>query len=292
MMTKNLNLAAVGLLLAACTGVPPAPLPPAAPIREAEFPGARAILQGFTAPTQREEWRAGESILYALRLEHGVDCERWLVRLSVADAEVAFARDDALTLGVSIGDEGSVTLMSAYRRYAVAVFQADGTPLGESLVKVPYDFLRFSFLDACAALKRRPLRDADKTNVAGAHAALISFLSILQEDPVLSPILWRVVDRPSVLSVIASFGASLGIAADLESAVPEPTPGVSGWNRDAVRFPLTLTINGGRALDARILATDPLVPLRMGGGIVSVEATRPSNPAVRFTAQVLAAASP
>ncbi len=279
------------LLLAACASAPPTPLPEAAAITAAEFPGAASLLTGFAPERQRSAWFPGETILYALRLERGSDVKRWLVRMTLLADKPDVPRDGVskLTMHMDAGNE--VTLMSPYLPFRVEVFDAAGAPQADSTVKVPYDFLRYSFLDAAGRLQEKPLTDAGRNQVAGAHAALISFLGILQNDPVLANILWQVVDRPGVLSVIASLGVTIGLHAELEQATPA-TAHVPEWTRSAVTFPLVLTINDTRALDAKITATDPWLPLRMGGGIVQVEATRPSDPSVRFTARVLAARAP
>jgi hypothetical protein len=283
---------AVAALAGACAGTPPASLPPAVAITATEYPGATTLLQGLTPPAHRNAWLVGETVLYALRLERGAEATRWLVRLTLLDGTANVDRDGVASLTFQPEGKEPLTLMSPYLPVRVEVFDADANPRGTSTVQVPYDFLRYSFLDAHACERGDHADAAALTTICGAHAALVSFLGILQNDPLLADILWQVVDKPGLLTVIASLGVTLRMSADLEHATPRPLVDLADWPRPAIEFPLVLTMNGTRALDATITATDPWVPMRLGGGIVAVTAARPSDPSVRFMARLLAARSP
>ncbi|MBL8755977.1 MAG: hypothetical protein JNK15_21965 [Planctomycetes bacterium] len=283
---------AAALLAAACSTAPPTPLPPPVAIAATDYPGAAALLQGFTPAVQRNAWLVGETVLYALRLERGAEVKRWLVQLTLLDGTANPGRDGISSMTFQSDGKDPLTLMSPYLPFQVDVFDADGTPRGTSRVQVPYDFLRYSFLDASECERAGQTDLASHSTICGAHAALVSFLGILQNDPLLADILWQVVDKPGVLAIVASLGVTLRLGASLENARPAPTANLPGWPRPAIAFPLVLSLNGTRALDATITATDPWVPLRMGGGIVAVEATRPSDPSVRFSACLLAARAP
>lgn len=280
------------VLASACAGPPPSPLSLATAITAAEFPGAAQLLHGCTPQRQRNAWLVDETVLYALRLERGVVATRWLVRLTLLDGKADTNRDGVSSLTFHPGGKEPLTLMSPYLPVRIEVFDADGTPCGTSAANVPYDFLRYSFLDAHECQREGKMDAAGLTTICGAHAALVSFLGILQNDALLSDILWQVIDKPSLLNVVASLGVTLELRADIEHATPRQTTDLPGWTRPSIEFPLVVSMNGTRSLEATIVATDPWVPLRLGAGIVSVVATRPSDPSVRFTARLLAARSP
>lgn len=283
---------ATALLLAACASTPPITLPPATPITAGEFPGATALVQGLSPPQNETKWFAGETILYALRLEKCTTVRRWLVRLTLLESEVDTTRGGVSSMTMRMDDGNAVTLVSPKLPVRVEVWDENGAAQGDSRVLVPVGFLRHSFLDACEWQRQPKLDESGRIGVCGAHAALISFLGILQDDDLLAGILWQVVDKPSLWSVVTGFGVALRLEAGLARAKTVEDVGLPGWSRPAVQFPLLLKLNDRHALDATITATDPWMPLGLCGGIVEVEATRPSDGSVRFTARLLAARTP
>lgn len=283
---------ATALLLTACASAPPITLPPATPITAGEFPGASALLRGLSPPQAETMWFAGETILYALRLEKGAAVRRWLVRLTLLESEVDTTRDGVSSMTMRMDDGNVVTLTSPKLPVRIEVWDENGAAQGDSRVLVPVGLLRHSFLDACAWQRQPKLDESGRTVVCGAHAALISFLGILQNDELLAGIMWQVVDKPSLWSVVTGFGVAMRLEAGLGRATNVEDVGLPGWSRPAVQFPLLLKLNDRHALDATITATDPWMPLGLCGGIVQVEATRPSDSSVRFTARLLAARTP
>ena len=279
------QLPALLLLLAGCASAPIVPPPPMTTLSAAEFPGAAALLQGFAAPEERDDWRVGEAALYGLRLERPDGERRWLVRLTLVDTRPGPISE----FYANTGEAEPEAFTSPSHRYRVEVFDGDGATLGSSDVDVPFGFFQFDFVTACQDARHPPLDAAATRRVAGAHVALFSFLRILQQDPVLSDVLWQVIDKPSLWSVLTRLGISIGMASDLDLASDEANVLPAPWDRAAVCFPLRITVNGTQALAAEIVATAPVVPMRLGAGIVGITGHRPSDPRVRFAAMVLAA---
>jgi hypothetical protein len=272
------------------------------PFGAAEFPGAEALLGGFGPSRDVPDWLPDEQVLYGVRLDREGRAQRWLVRLTVLRATVPQSSLAPLIPGGSrlryvTDQDEELQFESAWIEIGVEVFDAHGNLLRSSPTQAAGDLLRRGFVEACTTarelLARAPERAVlshrkEGRAVAAGVVALLSFLELARADPSLSPILWEAVERPSALAVLADFGVKLGLHVRFEQAEPvQALAGRPGW-----RVPATLLVNDGERLHCRLSVVEPVPPLRLGAGLVALEAVRPRDDSVRLRLELLGARLP
>jgi len=300
--------AAVALILAGlhgCAGAPP-PSPPdprtAPALPAAEFPGADRLLTGFSAPDGDPAWRAGDEVLLALRLQDHAEVRRWLLRLRVCDAQ---ARDEhgeprAPASWSVVVDGAPQQFESGLAHVDALVTDADGKELGASSLDVPRDFLDKGFVAACTQIEALgALSTGSGTLVSGtfrlqplveAMVSVVALFGIVLQNDTLAPIVWEVVEQPSVFSVLLHAGATATLTPRFQETVraattpPQLPAGDPAWV-----VPLTLLVNDAPALYCDLLVGRSTPPLQLTGGIVGADAHRPGDPDLRFQFAVLAA---
>ncbi len=269
-------------------------------------PGSAAI----DAPVE-EAMRVGEQACFALELRDGTAHSQWLLRLEALSAESGAAGQTTLTLNAT--DGRTFTLASGTALVALTAhgpFRGDGTgvpddaPAAASVANVPSAFLREGIDRACevglrsvataasgsgsSADPAAPITDEDLRAYCGGFATLFAFLQVVQRDPVLSELLWQVIEKPSALSVLLSgFSVSLGFTPHFDAieVVREPLPGVAvGY-----RLPVDLRLNGTPALRMELLVVRPHPPLQICGGIVALKARHPAEAARSLSVWLLSA---
>lgn len=312
---------ACGLLLPGCAGAPDAPIVPATTAVTAvdldAFPGAARLLEGFDAATAQADWLSGDRALLALQLRKGQDVHRWLLHLEVMIGDVMHFRlaDDTETpirfsssrtwdyWTTVDGERRQHTIASRMQLVVVRVHDEHGTQLGKSTVNLPADLLDAGLLpgiDAARAVYAEaptastPLATDEQQQavrqMVQSTLALVAMLSIVQEDNVLADYFWQVVEKPSIWSVLTSFGVRASLVTALEqslpaSALPANLPDLG----PAFVVPMRVEVNGSPALLADIVATASQRPFALCGGIVAATARHPSRPELQFDVQLLAA---
>lgn len=135
------------------------------------------------------------------------------------------------------------------------------------------------------------LTDADERAIAATVPSLNEFARVISRTPGLREVLFSVVEKPSVWSLLANLGR---IETDFRfrsgEVVPsgEPPLGFAGIGPCYV-VPFTFSINGKAALECTMLVAEPRPPLRLCGGIVAIVAEVPGRSDVRLIVRVLAA---
>lgn len=302
-------------MLCACAGTPVPPPPPTPELEldlhPTELPAYERMLEGFDPVVTARDWRRGDRALLGLELRDGEETRRWLVLVTVED--VALSRvgqrgevvSERMTWQVPIRDRGNLEFTSEMMALRVLVADEDGRPLGESMVKVPRQLLEKGFARACAANEHGPPILAfdpdsphppdegppeDKRPHAEAVLSLVALLGIVKEDPILSSLMWEVVEPPSLLSVIWNLGVTVTLRAHFTQAVRARSPPPHLPDTGAVWWvPFTLLVNDSPALFCELLVTSPWAPITLSGGIVGIHARHPSRPDLQFTMALLAA---
>ena len=198
---------------------------------------------------------------------------------------------------------GEFVYESRLRPMRVTLFDPAGKQLGSSMVMAPWDFLCRGFARTCDLARlltetrkgpvtygsRKLSRKEAARELYGGFAALMAFLNIAQNNKVLSAVLWQVMERPSVFSVLLAGKLELAILAMAHTATAdaEVFPGQPVLR--AYRVPLQIRANHTPVLFARMLVADAKSPFRISAGILAVDGFRPSDPKVRFRLQLLAA---
>lgn len=330
-MRRTLMLLVLALTACGTVEVQAHPAPSALPtdIRPDEFAGAPRVLAGIDARAGHREWRKGDQVLFGLRLTKGADVQRWLLRLEVVEGRkpVRTARGTtgsstqpaeftidpnrygSWSFRLTFGDRpGERNVVSVVLRVAATVYDADGRQLARSSLHLPADLLGRGVVDAAEMARAADLAAAgsgarpEELDAAGverwartqveAIVALLALLNVAQEDSVLAPYFWKVVQKPSVWSVLLSMGVRATLNVGLERSAgaerwPEHLPAQGRY----VIVPVRVDANGTPALVADVLATEPLPPLHVCGGIVAAAARHPTDPALRFDLLLLAARS-
>lgn len=282
-------------LLGACQGPTQSALasPVQVDIPDGAFPGAAAVLSGFDAPEPESPWRVGDQALFGLRLLTSGQEQDWLLHLRLA-APIGAERSIRWPLRVN-GQERVYNSRPA--PVELGVYDGAGRLLGSSSVLAPADFLATGFAAACdlVRVRQQAMPDAvhgiafyeglDVEPLARATVSAMALLRVVEDDPVLAPLLWQVLERPSLWSVLGSFGAHLVVRPRFHAAVELPATSFGRpW-----RVPLQLLVNDAPALlvDATVGPTSP--PFGLVGGIVAAVARHPRDPGRTLMLRLLAA---
>jgi len=289
------------------------------------FPGAKDLLRGFDALASDAEWRAGDEVLYGLRLRSGARARHWMLHLRVTEP-LAIARDgDEVAAGNPLPPlEWSIRINGEPRefrsrrcRVVATVTDEAGLVLGRSEPLLPRDLLEQGFSKACELVQQRfaaqrsrvgsspdrpdPLAGAfyndggyefydgmDVGPLADATVCTIALLQVVQEDAVLAPLLWEVVERPSFWSVVGNLGARVVLRPRFHAAAEAPSP--LDADAGAVwRVPMSLVINDVPALQADLLVAATAPPFALCGGVLLITARHPSRANVEFSCLLLGA---
>jgi hypothetical protein len=311
------SVIALAALLAGCAG-------PAAELREgqslgfasgADFPGASAMLAGFDAPVADGEWRVGDEVLLGLRLARDGACRHWLLHLRLAEPLAREPGADSAPLPpvawpLRVNGVDTVVASAACRVHAT-VADADGAALGRCEPLLPRDLLAAGFADACRLVGARRAqraeagasgrdegagggdggdafyRGVDVQPLARATVAAVALLQVVQEDGVLAPLLWEVVERPSLWSVVTSLGVRALLRPRFHDAEPTPSPVAAAGS--AWRVPMTLLVNDDPALLTELYVVPSAPPFALCGGIVAAMARHPTDPSLELSLVLLAA---
>jgi len=118
---------------------------------------------------------------------------------------------------------------------------------------------------------------------------MIAIFTTLQQNETLERVLWRVVDKPSVLSVVLGGGVRVSIGPRFERVTIDerPLPGVPP-GQTAYRVPLDITVNGHIALRSVLTVVESRFPLSIGAGVVAIDGEHPRDPERRVAVRLLA----
>lgn len=285
---------------------PPMPLAevlelPRAPLVPERFAGAPGLLRGFDPGDPAAADSIPETALFGLELDARGRIQRWLLRLEAREPTAA-----APTICQRINAPGgSLAYESRRRRLQVTLFDGAGRKLRDSMVDVPWDFLATGFVRSCDLAQqladtqavevdyrgKRLARAEAARHMYGGFATLTAFLRIIKENELLSSVLWQVIDRPSMFSILFHGGVNLSLKAQLTTAAALPDPDLRGRlsKLPGYRTTLQLQANGSPVLNAIMWVTEPQSPYRLSGGILVIEGFRPSDARVRFRMELLAA---
>jgi len=259
---------------------------------------AQRLLEGFDAPGAKQVDELDRQ-LWILRSVSG---DRVDTRLMLVQAGGEISGDlEAVPRRLHVGsaDDQPLHLTSPRRVASVRLFDEEGHEIEHGISGIPVDFLCTGLFDACAVLAGKGDFDdralSEVVGAAGRETVLRSIVSlyglarVVRSNRSLFPLLRRVVDMPSVLSVLLHFGVDFRLDTPLQRAerwrtgLPEPL------DLPAYRAPLRVTINGAPALRISVVAAEPRSPLTLSAGIVEFLVERPSDPSVRLEARLLAA---
>jgi hypothetical protein len=144
--------------------------------------------------------------------------------------------------------------------------------------------------------KGRKLADAthitadDERALCGSCPALLSYFDFCQHTPGLQDICFKVVDMPSVWSMIRHVGVTANLEFQTEKfRAADAFAWECSGNTPVYYFPMLLELNGQPALRVTLVVTSPKPPLLGCGGIVGMLAEKPKEKETYVTFRVISA---
>jgi hypothetical protein len=300
------------LLLPACqrpAAVGRALTPPnIAEVEPGRFDRGRELLEGFTVAGEDEHWGIGDSVLLGIAMDAPGISRTWYMRATVLGLPVlqldgkVFTMSDSARVRMRTPEDELRWVRVDYGVVPVAVELFDGhlELLAENQAMMPDLCLRWGlvefielgrggvgFLDGLDLSAGGDLVAVETQNrfLAG-WLALTKLPDFLHRDS-MKGLVWQLVDRPSLLSIVRSRGVtmSLDLAPELAEEIPSPRAGIER----AYRVPMHVTINGEPAMVCSLLLARPTPPLGPASGLLGLDAENPRNPAKRITVRLLAA---
>lgn len=224
-------------------------------------------LRGVCGASDRAAPRAGDRLLFLARIVSPQGTEEQFVVLEASNGDAA--RSDV--------------------RIEVAVFARDGRPRGRSGHTIGRMHLTAGLHPAACELlsPHRRLEPTETGPIVSGVIALREILRIVEEDDALSRLLWQVVERPSVWSVVRNLGVHPSLALGPVEVIADAPPGTGRVLRTAI----SLALNGVPSLRCSVASVEPRAPYSVSGGILSLVAERPGDGNLRFELHLLSAAA-
>jgi len=137
------------------------------------------------------------------------------------------------------------------------------------------------------------LTSDEERALSGMIPALLAFSDIAQRTEGLNDIFWRIVNIPSVWSVMWNVGvaASLEVQSDRVAPADPATWGLPPRS-PAYYFPIRLALNKDDAFYVTLVVTTPHPPLLMCGGVVGLLAEKAGDKDTYLSLRILSACSP
>lgn len=306
-MTKRTSTAGCLILLVAACQTPATPElaleQDAREIQAADFPAPAHLLRGFEYRQPAGPWRVGDEVLFGLRLRRAGDVKHWLLHLCVSEVDAVDAEDNSLDpVDWSLRINGQVQkFRSELCRADVVVMDERGVELGRSRPVLPRGFLSRGMAGACQLVHsrvragRNPARRGgsvydklDLRPLAEATVSAVALLQVVQEDSVLAPILWQVIEKPSVWSVVSNMGVDVMMRPSFHRVTSALCP-VPGLREQTWRLPIGLYVNKQPALNLDLFVTDSTPPFSAAGGLLGATARHPTDPTLDFSLLLLSA---
>jgi hypothetical protein len=131
----------------------------------------------------------------------------------------------------------------------------------------------------------------DERAIAGSVPAMLEFFEIAARSKGLREILWEIIDKPSLWSIIRHFGrveAGISFHSKGVHQVPSEPWGLSESGA-VFQIPFTLDLNDEPALDCVMVVTEPRPPLLTSAGILGLSAHEPGAKNRRAVIRLVAA---
>lgn len=268
-----------------------------------DFPAPLRLRRGFDLRATRGAWRSGDEVLYGLRLSRvGHEVRNWLLALRVLEPKALDEFGEPLPethWSLRINGERQ-EFRSALCRVAATVYDQHGEQLGYTEPLLPRDFLDEGVAGACRAMvrfverQRSPVppptvfREVDPALLERSTVCAVALLQVVQEDSVLAPLLWEVIEKPSLWSVLGNLGARVVLRPSYHGVTETVCP-VPGRYESTWRLPMSLQVNEVPALEMDLLVTESTPPYALGGGLLGASARHPREPGLEFSILLLSA---
>ena len=173
---------------------------------------------------------------------------------------------------------------------AAAIYRMNQAKLTNQFSARPEPFTEAQIAEGKKAAAALHLTAAEQRSLAGLGPALLSYFELVQHTPGLDRLFYKVVDLPSVWSVVRHVGAKASIEVEPEHFSPINT---AAWelptHPPGYGFPLAVRLNGQPALTVTLVVAPPRPPLLACGGIIGLLAEKPSEKETYLILRILSA---
>lgn len=130
----------------------------------------------------------------------------------------------------------------------------------------------------------------DERALCGSCPALLSYFNFAQHTPGLQDIFFKVVDMPSVWSMVRHVGVSANLKFETEQfRAADAFAWEASGHAPVYYFPMQLDLNNQPALKLTLVVTAPKPPLLGCGGIVGMLAEKPGEKETYLTLRIISA---
>ena len=173
---------------------------------------------------------------------------------------------------------------------AAAIYRMHQAKLTNQFLASPEPFTEAQIAEGKKAATALHLTTAEQRSLAGLGPALLSYFELVQHTPGLDRLFYKVVDLPSVWSVVRHVGVKANLDVEPEHFAPIDT---AAWglptHPPGYGFPMAFRLNGQPALTVTLVVAPPRPPLLACGGIIGLLAEKPSEKETYLTLRILSA---
>jgi hypothetical protein len=272
---------------------------PACPAVVAAAKAHRIALEGVTSSVRTNALRPGDAASVLITFVQKKKQTQWLleVEATVPDPRKPVAKTNTFTVSSSFGPPMKFesrpvpAKLQMHGPFAVAGWKKPpGAEVARARFSMNEDFLALGMDQAAAAMFRwsktvdfskavtskellavKPT-PAEQRAVCGTFPALISYFEIVRHTEGLQGLLYKLVDMPSIWSMIKHRGVDVNFTFGngIAPSVADPTDWNLPVSAPAYYFPWLVLLNGQPALKITLVTTRPRPPLLICGGVVGV----------------------
>ncbi len=223
-------------------------------------------------------WSVGDEVVYQLKLFDGDKVEAmWYLTVRVDSTVETEGLYHGRTTVLEDGHK-QIMLFSSQTLPGHLTVHNDTGKLDTSETKILKSYLQAGLIASCDA--------NDPAEMAKGSLALVSFFQMIQQNSVLQPMLYQVMNPP--LWSMMTEGINVGIYADFQKK--SRCQIVLGNNQcQGYRFPVDLKLNDKTVLIGEMTVIEPICPFHVCGGIISLEGGNPRTSKSRFSLKLISA---
>jgi hypothetical protein len=292
-------------------GLPQPAAPPSADALAARFAAGRALLDGFDAAEPEGQWRPGDRVLLGIAMDGAGQQKEWYLRvmagpsaIKMNSGEVLTSQDRIRVRASGVPDSPWLVVEFDLVMMVVELFDGDGKEISSTVAMMPAICLRHGlteFIEQEMAGQEFmvPGEELEKTaggdlkaterqmrNIAG-WLAVMKLPEFLNREDSMEGLLWQLIERPGLLSIVMNGGVSMALQMRGKDAVAqEPAPGLAS---PAFRVPMKVVINDATAMEYELVIARAAPPLGPCNGLVAIDAVNPKDPKKRVSVRLLAA---
>jgi hypothetical protein len=252
-------------------------------------------------------WAPGDAVLLGIAVDAGGEQREWYLRARALGKIFAELDGTPLAMGDSVrvrraGGGEWVRIDYDLVRVQVEMFDGRGQLLTSTEALMPelclqyglYEYVEQALAGRDAFAPGQVVHDDhgevlasdDLRRAVAGWIAIMKLPEFLQRDAGMDNLIWRLIDRPSLMSIVTHRGLQMEVGLNGKDARPDPAGSAYG---PAYRVPLMLTLNGRPAVRCEIVVARGEPPLGPCNGLIAIDATHPGDPARRIAVRLLAA---